>query len=479
MGSFVRSNSGKSQIHNPGKDETSSSGKSGSKAGRVLRVSARGIVQRLRDAGHEALFVGGCVRDFLLGMDPDDYDIVTSARPEQVQKLFSHTVPVGVRFGVVLVVDGGRPFEVATYRTEDGYEDGRRPSRICFATAAEDVKRRDFTINGLLMDPITDEVIDFVGGREDLSRRIIRAIGNPDERFAEDRLRMLRAVRFAGNLDFVIDPATFAAICRHADVIRQISVERIREELTRTITRGGARRGLELLNASGLLAEILPEIAALQGVDQPQRFHPEGDVWRHVLRMLDHLPSVAGEEVDPCLAWAVLLHDIGKARTRSMDAAGIHFYGHVRKGEEMAGEILRRLKFSNAETETIIALIHEHMMFMHVRDMRPNRLKRFLRQPAFDLHLELHRLDCLGSHGMLDHYNFCRESLAALSIEQLHPTPLLTGHDLIAMGLEPGPGFKKILNALEDAQLNGEIRTKGEAKRLVAERFLCHDLTEL
>jgi len=469
----VQSNSGKNRILNPREDQESVPGKEGSEAGNALRDSAQGIVQRLRAAGHEALFVGGCVRDLLRGVAPGDYDIVTSARPEEVQKLFPHTVPVGVRFGVVLVVDGRRPFEVATYRADDGYEDGRRPSSVRFATAEEDVRRRDFTINGLLMDPFTDEVIDYVGGREDLSKGIIRTIGNPDERFAEDHLRMLRAIRFTANLDFVIDPATFAAVRRYAGLICQISVERIRDELTRTITRTGARQGLELLNASGLLAEILPEINALQGVEQPRQFHPEGDVWRHILRMLDHLPPAAGGEADPCLAWAVLLHDIGKAQTRSVDAAGIHFYGHVRKGEEMAGVILQRLKFSNAETETVIALVHGHMMFMHVRDMRPNRLKRFLRQPKFDLHLELHRLDCLGSHGMLDNYNFCRESLAVLSDEQLHPQRLLTGDDLIALGFVPGPIFKRILDAVEDAQLNGEIRTKAEAERLI------HDMTVL
>ncbi len=433
----------------------------------ALRASATGIVQRLREAGHEALFVGGCVRDLLRGMDPGDYDIVTSARPEVVEKLFPHTVPVGVRFGVVLVMDEGRRYEVAAYRVEGGYEDGRRPSHIRFATAEEDVRRRDFTVNGLLLDPFTGEVIDYVGGRDDLIGKIIRTIGDPDERFAEDHLRMLRAVRFSANLDFAIDPSTFAAVRRHAGAIRQISVERIREELTKIITRAGARRGLELLAASGLLVEILPEVDALRGVAQPEAFHPEGDVWQHILKMLDHLPVAAGGEANPCLAWAVLLHDAGKALTRSADAAGVHFYGHVRKGEELAGDILRRLKVSNVETETILALIHEHMTFMHVRDMRPSRLKRFLRQPAFDLHLELHRLDCLGSHGMLDNHIFCREKLTALSAEQLHPPRLLTGDDLIALGFVPGPLFKKMLDAVEDAQLNGEIRTHAEAQRLV------------
>lgn len=437
----------------------------------TLRASAMDIVLRLQMAGFEAFFVGGCVRDFLRGVEPGDYDIVTSARPDDVQKLFPHTVPVGARFGVVLVVDGQHRYEVATYRTEDGYDDGRRPSQVRFATAQEDVRRRDFTVNGLLLDPLTGYVFDLVGGHMDITRRIIRTIGDPEERFAEDRLRMLRAVRFAAGLDFVVDPSTFAAVCRHAGAIRQISIERIREELTRMITRSGARRGLELLDASGLLMEILPEVAALKGVEQPQAFHPEGDVWQHVLQMLSHLPVSADEAVNPCLPWAVLLHDIGKAPTRFVDCAGVHFYGHVQKSEEMAVDILRRMKFSIAETETILDLIRGHMMFMHVRDMRPNRLKRFLRQPAFDLHLELHRLDCLGSHGMLDNYTFCLEKLDALSVEQLHPPRLLTGGDLIARGYAPGPLFKKILNAVEDAQLNGEIQTKAEAERWVEKRF--------
>jgi poly(A) polymerase len=437
----------------------------------MLSPSAAGIVVRLQEGGHEAFLVGGCVRDLVRGVEPGDYDIVTSAHPEEVQKLFPHTVPVGARFGVVLVIDEGRRYEVATYRTEDSYDDGRRPSHVRFATAREDVWRRDFTINGLLMDPLTGHVFDLVGGCRDIAGRVVRTIGDPEQRFAEDRLRMLRAVRFACNLDFTIDPSTFAAIRRQAGAIRQISAERIREELNRMLTCGGARRALELLDASGLLPEILPEIAALKGVDQPQEFHPEGDVWQHVLRMLDHFPVTASETIDPCLPWAVLLHDVGKALTRFVDCAGVHFYGHVQKSGEMAAEILQRLKFSSAQTETILALVREHMMFMHVQDMRPNRLKRFLRRPAFDLHLELHRLDCLGSHGMLDNYAFCREKLAALSAEQLNPPPLLTGRDLIAWGYVPGPGFKQILSAVEDAQLNGEIQTRIQAQEWVEKRF--------
>lgn len=434
-------------------------------------AAAADIVVKLQAAGYEAFFVGGCVRDLVRGVEPGDYDIVTSARPKDVQSLFPHTVAVGARFGVVLVIDGEHRYEVATYRSEDSYEDGRRPSRVQFATAQEDVRRRDFTVNGLLLDPLTGYVFDLVGGCRDISRRVIRTIGDPDQRFAEDRLRMLRAVRFAAGLDFAIDPSTLAAVCRHAGAIRQISAERIREELTKMITHSGARRGLELLDESGLLAEILPEIATLKGVQQPEVFHPEGDVWQHILQMLNHLPVAADGAINPCLSWAVLLHDIGKPSTRFVDCAGVHFYGHVQKGEEMAAAILQRLKFPNAQTETILALIRGHMMFMHVRDMRPGRLKRFLRQPDFDLHLKLHRLDCMGSHGMLDNYTFCLENLSELSAGQLHPPPLLTGDDLIAQGYAPGPLFKEILHAVEEAQLNGEIQTKLEAQRLVEKRF--------
>lgn len=437
----------------------------------TLRASAMNIVVRLQMAGHEAFFVGGCVRDLLRGVEPGDYDIVTSARPDDVQNLFPQTVPVGARFGVVLVVDGQYRYEVATYRTEDGYDDGRRPAHVRFATAQEDVRRRDFTVNGLLMDPLTGYVFDLIGGCRDLTRRMIRTIGDPEERFAEDRLRMLRAVRFAAGLDFDIEASTFAAVRRYAGAIRQVSGERVREELNKMLTRSGARRGLELMDESGLLKEILPEIVALKGVDQPEQYHPEGDVWRHILQMLDHLPVAEDKSLNPCLSWAVLLHDVGKAETRFVDCAGVHFYGHTLKSEEMAEKILRRLRFSSAEIATILALIHEHMMFLNVQDMRPGRLKRFLRQPFFDLHLELHRLDCLGSHGMLDNYTFCREKLAALTEEQLNPPPLLTGKDLIAWGYLPGPLFKQILKAVEDAQLNGEIQMKEEARRWVEKRF--------
>ncbi|MHB9097534.1 MAG: CCA tRNA nucleotidyltransferase [Syntrophales bacterium] len=433
----------------------------------MSRDEAAAVVRRLREAGHEAFWVGGCVRDLIRAVTPTDFDIVTSARPEEVQTLFPRTIAVGARFGVIIVGQGDGRYEVATYRTEADYDDGRRPSRVTFATAEEDVRRRDFTVNGLLMDPETGRIIDHVGGCRDIERRLIRTIGDPEERFAEDHLRMLRAVRFAATLGFVIEEATFAAVRRQAADIRRISAERIRDELGKILVGGAARRGMELLAESGLIKEILPEVGVLRGVGQPPVFHPEGDVWEHTLRMLDLLQA----DADQRLAWGVLLHDVGKAETRFEDAAGVHFYGHVRRGEEIAAAILSRLRFSREETETVCALVRGHMLFMNVREMRPNRLKRFLRMPDFLFHLELHRLDCLGSHGLLDNYEFCREKLKAYSAEELRPPPLLTGEDLISMGYMPGPLFKEILGAVEDAQLGGEIASPGEARSLVLERW--------
>ncbi|MGA3207854.1 MAG: HD domain-containing protein [Syntrophales bacterium] len=438
---------------------------------KASRDTAASIVHQLRNAGHEAYFVGGCVRDLLRGVEPGDYDIVTSARPEEVCSLFLHVVPVGISFGVVVVVEEGHGYEVATFRAESGYEDGRRPSHVEFTSAHGDVCRRDFTINALLMDPITGNVIDYVGGKKDIEDHVIRTIGNPDERFAEDHLRMLRAVRFSANLGYTIDSDTFRAIKRHAFEIKRISAERIRDELTKLLTRGGARRGMEIMAAIGLIAEILPEVDCLRGIEQPPAFHPEGDVWEHTLRMLDLLPSGEGVEVDSRLAWGILLHDVGKALTGSLDDSGIHFYGHVREGEKIAEALMRRLRFSRADMEGILALIHYHMLFMNVTDMRPNRLKRFLRMSDFQLHLELHRLDCLASHGLFDSHEFCRSKLTEVGDDELCPPRLLTGDDLVAMGFPPSPLFGEILDAVEDAQLDGTISTSDEARRLVVDRW--------
>ncbi|MHB8828105.1 MAG: CCA tRNA nucleotidyltransferase [Syntrophales bacterium] len=432
--------------------------------------AAAAVVRRLKDAGWEAYFVGGCVRDFIRGEKPGDYDIATSARPVDVRKIFSRTIPVGESFGIMLVVERDRTYEVATFRTEEGYDDGRRPSRVSFATAKEDVQRRDFTINGLLMDPQTGKIIDYVNGRRDVERQLVCTIGDPERRFAEDRLRMLRAIRFAANLDFEIDPGTLAAISRNAEAIKCISAERICAELSAILVGSGARRGMELLSDSGLLKEVLPEIEALRGVSQPPTFHPEGDVWEHTMRMLACLPRTGGK-ADLRLAWGVLLHDVGKPLTRFQDERGVHFYGHDEKGVEAARKILARLRFSNQDMETILALVREHMMFMNVSRMRPARLKRFLRMPDFDLHLELHRLDCLGSHGMLDYYEFCLQKMKEYPAEELRPAPLVTGRDLIEMGFLPGPAFKEMLLAVEEAQLAGEITDAEGARELVRGRW--------
>ncbi len=435
---------------------------------------ALSIVRTLRSAGHEAFFVGGCVRDLLRGEAPEDYDIVTSARPDAVQDLFPRTYPVGVSFGVILVSESDLLYEVATYRKESEYEDGRHPSQVSFATAREDVYRRDFTVNGLLMDPETGEIVDYVGGAADIERRVIRTIGNPEERFAEDHLRMLRAVRFAANLGFLIEAETSEAIKRHVADIARVSAERVREELTRILNGPEPCQGMEWLQTTGLLSQLLPEIEAMRGVSQPPKFHPEGDVWEHTLTMLALLPQEGrhDRERDSRLAWATLLHDVGKPATRTENETGVHFYGHVKKGVEIAAAIMRRLKFSKADLDVVLAIIENHMRFMHVQDMRPNTVKKFLRMPDFDLHLALHRLDCLGSHGQLDNDVFCREKLQELTTEDLHPPRLLTGYDLQKLGFRPGPLFREILNAIEDAQLNGEITTVQEAKQLVRERFL-------
>ena len=435
------------------------------------RLHAREIIHRLRESGHEAYFVGGCVRDFILNQTSSDYDIVTSARPEEVMKLFPRTVAIGAKFGVVAVITDNHSFEVATFRSDDVYEDGRHPSRIHYSTAREDVFRRDFTINGLLMDPDTGDIIDYVNGRFDIDNKIVRTIGNPGKRFREDYLRLLRAVRFAANLHFDLEPATQDAVKREASNIRHISVERIREELNKILTRGGARRGFELMMQTDILQNILPEICRLKGVEQPPRFHPEGDVWQHTLKMLELLPADGEREKNICLAWGTLLHDVGKALTRSEDEKGVHFYGHVQQGEIIADTIMQRLKFSRMQRETVVNLIRQHMVFMNVRKMRPGRLKRFLRMPDFDLHLELHRLDCLASHGMLDNYEFCREQLQILALDDLHPPRLLTGNDLIAMGFTPGKIIKDILLAVEEEQLEGRIQSAEQAKNYVRTRW--------
>lgn len=437
-----------------------------------LRAEAAAIAARLREAGHTAYFAGGCVRDRLLGLEPKDYDIATTARPEEVRAIFGHehTVPVGAQFGVVLVVSPRAQFEVATFRRDDAYVDGRRPSAVYFGNAKDDAERRDFTINGLFEDPATGEVIDHVGGREDLARRTIRAIGEPRARFREDTLRLLRAARLVAQLGFEIEPATLGAMKELAPEIRAVAAERVLVELTKTIVPPGRVRGLELLRETGLLHEVLPEVAALEGVPQPPEFHPEGDCWRHQLLVMANLPEPCPE----ALAWGALLHDIGKPPTFRV-ADRIRFDGHAAVGAEMADAILRRLRASTRLRETVVELVAEHLRFIDVPRMKESTLKKFLRRATIDLHLALHRADCLGSHGALDTYDFCVKKLAefraAGAAQALRPAPLLRGDDLIAAGYAPGPRFKEILSALEDAQLEGRIATREDALAFVRATF--------
>ena len=427
------------------------------------RELADRICATLRDSGHQAYLVGGCVRDLLLGRDPSDYDISTDARPEKVQELFPRSLTVGAKFGVVLVLQDGAQVEVATFRSDVGYSDGRHPDRVIYADSAkEDVRRRDFTINGLLMDPATGDVLDFVNGRADLRAGIVRAIGDPLARFTEDKLRMMRAVRFAARFGFQIDRETLMAAQSLAQQVTQVSPERLREELTKLLTEGAARRGFELLDETGLLAVVLPDVARMKGVEQPPQFHPEGDVWIHTRMMLERLQP----NCSPTLAWGVLLHDVGKPPTFA-PAKGpgtrIRFDGHVEVGARMAERICREFRFSTDDTEQIETLVANHLRFKDVRQMRPATLKRFVRLPRFEEHLELHRLDCLASHGGLDAYEFVREFLAKTPPEDVRPPRLVTGDDLKGMGMRPGPRFKEILLAVEEAQLDGRFSDRESA----------------
>jgi len=427
---------------------------------------ARSIVAGLRAAGHQAYLVGGCVRDLLLGRAPKDFDVATDARPDRVSELFERSEQVGAHFGVVLVRENVAQVEVATFRSDASYSDGRRPDAVHFEDdPRQDAMRRDFTINALLLDPDSNEVLDFTGGREDLLRRVIRAIGDPEERFQEDHLRLIRAVRFAARLGFEIEPGTMAALQRLHGLILKVSPERVRDELTRILTEGGARRGFELLDQTGLLGDILPEVAAMKGVAQPPEFHPEGDVWTHTLLLLEKMrdPSVT-------LAAGALLHDVGKPPTFRV-ADRIRFDGHAEEGVRLAHGILTRLRFSGEQAEQIEALIANHMRFMNTGQMRESTMKRFLRMKNFAEHLELHRLDSLSSNGKLDSYKHVLARLEELGEEELRPKPLLTGRDLIEQGYRPGPAFGKMLAAVEDAQLEGRVGDKEQALALVRAEF--------
>jgi poly(A) polymerase len=447
----------------------------------MLREFAITVVRTLRQRGFQAYLVGGCVRDLLLGREPKDYDVATNAAPEQVIEVFPETYAVGAQFGVVLIPSPkddrkntsdkadmkSVSIEVATFRSDIGYTDGRHPDEVRFSTSPqEDVARRDFTINGMLLDPVSGEVLDFVGGRRDLEARTIRTIGDPEQRFTEDKLRMLRAVRFAARFEYTIEPTTFAAIQKLADQIQVVSRERVRDELTRMLTEGHGRRAFLLLDESGLLRHVLPEISAMKGVEQPPEFHPEGDVLVHTLLALNNLPNPC----PPTLAWGALLHDVGKPATFRV-AERIRFDGHVDVGVKIAEEICARLRFSNDDTTQILALIDNHMRFGHVLRMKESTLKKFLRLPSFDEHLALHRADCLASHRNLATYEFVRQKSAEIPPEKMHPAPLVNGDDLIAEGHAPGPKFREILNAVEDAQLEGRLLSRDAALEFVRREF--------
>ena len=417
------------------------------------------LLRRLQEAGHEAYLVGGCVRDELRGMAPQDYDMATSARPEEVEALFPQTHAVGKSFGVILVVEHGHTFEVATFRAESDYTDGRRPNTVTFSDAQTDASRRDFTVNGLFMDPLSDTVHDWVGGQEDLEKRRLRTIGHPTERFNEDHLRLLRAVRLAAQLDFEIDPATFAAVRDMADHITRVSAERIRDELLKLFRPPYAARGLDLLHESGLLAQVLPELLPTVTCEQSPDYHPEGTVYDHIRLMLSKLPAEASVE----LPWTALLHDIAKPVTQSECEEGrIHFYGHEKIGADMAQQILQRLRFPNVEIEAIVQTVRYHMQFKDAPKMRKATLRRMLMRPTFELELEQHRLDCLGSHGLMDIYDFIREQQTVLQEKPLLLEPLISGRDLIELGIEPGPALGQLLDAVRDQQLAETFSTREE-----------------
>jgi len=440
------------------------------------------IIETLRQHGFQAYLVGGCVRDLLLDREPADFDVATSATPAQVMEIFPDTYAVGAQFGVVLVplpeaqsLDRGdevtskaRAVEVATFRSDFGYSDGRHPDHVRFSRdPREDVARRDFTINGMMLDPATGDVLDFVGGREDLRAGIIRAIGDPAQRFAEDKLRMLRAIRFAARFEYAIEAETLAAIQLLAHDVQIVSRERVRDELAKMLTEGHARRAFLLLDQTGLLKEVLPEISIMKGVQQPPEFHPEGDVFVHTLLLLENLPQ-------PCphtLAWGALLHDVGKPATFRVAPDRIRFDGHVEVGVKIAEEICERLHFSNHDAAQVLSLVDNHMRFGHVSRMKESTLKKFLRLPNFEEHLALHRADSLASHRNLTTYDFLQQKIREIPPENIRPAALITGDDLIAAGYLPGPTFREILDAVEDAQLEGRLLSREAALEFVNNAF--------
>jgi putative nucleotidyltransferase with HDIG domain len=435
-----------------------------------MQKIAVSIVRRLAEAGHQAVFAGGCVRDHLMGKEPKDYDIATSARPEEVQRLFPKTFAVGAHFGVILVREGEHSFEIATFRNDGEYTDGRRPESVSFTTAEQDAHRRDFTVNGLFYDPVKDEVLDYVGGRDDLARQVLRAIGDPRKRFEEDQLRLMRAVRFATVLGFEIEAGTWAAVVEMAPKIKSISAERIREELSRILLHPNRVRGFDLLVSSGLMAAVLPEILVLQGCEQPPQFHPEGDVFVHTRIMLGLLPA----QVSLSLVWSVLLHDIAKPATFTQDPDGrIRFNGHDKLGAEMSEEILRRLKYPNDVIEPTVEAVANHMVFKDVQKMRISRLKRFMARPGFEDEMELHRVDCQSSNGFSDNYDFIRMKQEEFGHDPLPliPKPLINGHELMKLGIPKGPQVGELLTAVQNLQLEGVLTTSEEAFAWVKENW--------
>jgi poly(A) polymerase len=423
------------------------------------------ICETLRRAGHRALFAGGCVRDLLLGFSAKDYDVATSATPREVAALFDRTIHVGAAYGVTIVVLPEGQFEVTTFRADGPYADGRHPSFVEFRGEEEDARRRDFTINAMFFDPESRTVVDYVHGRDDLAARAIRTVGDPLARFAEDHLRLLRAVRFAGRLGFEIDPETFDAIRAMAHLVTTTSAERIRDELTKILTEGGARRALELMDETGLLEHVLPEIARMKGVEQPREFHPEGDVFMHTLILADMLQGSS-----PTLAFGALLHDVGKPATMTIEDR-IRFSNHDKIGADIAEGVCKRLRMSNHDTERIVWLVDQHMRLAHAPQMRESKLKRFVREPGFDELLRLGRLDCKASHGDVSTIEWIENYVANIPPEAVRPAPLLNGDDLIKMGFTPGPLFKEILQAVEDAQLEGQIGTHDESRNFVLRRW--------
>jgi poly(A) polymerase len=428
--------------------------------------AAKRVVERLRSQGFQAVYAGGCVRDRLLGVVPHDYDVATNARPEQVESLFSRTVSVGAQFGVIVVLEGKEEIQVATFRGDGAYHDGRHPESIHYTDAEEDARRRDFTVNGLFFDPIEEKILDFVGGQRDLEQRLLRAIGNPSERFAEDKLRLLRAVRFATTLGFKIDPTTWNAVKQSASEIHAVSAERIREELSKILLSPNRVRGFDLLDESGLLREILPEIEALKGCDQPPEFHPEGDVFIHTRLML----SLLAPDASLPLVLSVLFHDLGKPATRTVDETGrIRFNGHEGESTRMSLHLLQRFRFPNEVIDAVLPAVRLHMSFKDVPKMKISTLKRMMARPTFDEELELHRVDCLGSHGLLDNHALLIAKREEFGNEPLIPPPLVTGHDLIALGWKPGKHFAEVLEAIQTRQLEGLLSSREEALAWIRE----------